>query len=194
MNAPNIESKRLILRKWEKSDLSAFAKINSNPKVMEFFPSTLTSTESNKLAKKIIKELEEKPYGLWAVELKNICPFIGFIGLHYQDFDTPFAPCIEIAWRLDNKYWHKGYATEGANAVLKYGFEILQMHRIIATCDRCNIGSERVIQKNGLRKEGHFVQELWQKGQWRDTLLYAILESEWFNRRHAKDHISHRIS
>jgi RimJ/RimL family protein N-acetyltransferase len=68
------------------------------------------------------------------------------------------------------------------SALLKFGFEQLNLHRIIATCDPRNIGSERVMQKNKLRKEAHYIQNLWQKGEWRDSLLYAILESEWKNK------------
>jgi RimJ/RimL family protein N-acetyltransferase len=66
-------------------------------------------------------------------------------------------------------------------ALLQFGFAELRLHRIMATCDPQNIGSERVMQKNRMRKEAHFIADLWQAkiGEWRDSLLYAILETEW---------------
>ena len=92
---------------------------------MEFFPNVLSEKESNVLAERIRKELKEKPYGMWAVEIPLKAKFIGFTGLHYQDFKAHFTPCIEIGWRFASQYWGQGYATEAAKAALDYGFNHL---------------------------------------------------------------------
>lgn len=70
--------------------------------------------------------------GWWAISECNKNNFIGFIGLRYIDFPAPFTPAVEIAWRLAYDYWGKGYATEGANVALKYGFGVLKLPEIIS--------------------------------------------------------------
>ena len=114
-----ILTNRLKLRLWCTQDLPLFAEMNGDPEVMECFPKPLTREESNAFAEAIKKEFEERGYGLFAVEVPGVAPFIGFIGLHLADFEASFTPCIEIGWRLDKAYWGKGYATEGARAVFR---------------------------------------------------------------------------
>lgn len=150
MPAPNIMTERLILRQWNQDDLSYFSKINADKKVMEFFPSTLSSEESNALAEKIQKELQEKNYGLWAVEVKDIAPFIGFIGLHYQDFPSSFTPCIEIGWRIAYEHWGKGYAFEAGSKVAEYAFNVLNLDEIVSLTSVINTRSRRLMEKLGM--------------------------------------------
>lgn len=151
MAAPNLKTKRLLLRQWKEEDLLPFSKMNSDKKVMEYFPSILTIEESNALAIKFQNELQEKKYGLWAVEIPNIASFIGFIGLHYQDFESFFTPCIEIAWRLSSEYWGQGYATEGAEVVVDYAFNILKLNEIVSFTAVNNIRSRRLMEKLGMK-------------------------------------------
>jgi len=75
--------------------------------------------------------------------------------------------------------WGKGYASEAARRVLAFAFEELDAHRVIAFCDAENRASERVMQKLGMRREAHMLQTRLLRGEWRDELLYAILDSEW---------------
>jgi len=147
MIAKNLETNRLILRQWKDSDLPLFYRLNSNQKVMEYFPNTLTKEQSDKLAFRIQKELKEKPYGFWAAELKSESRFIGFIGLHHADFKANFTPCIEIGWRLDSPFWGKGYATEGAKYVLDYAHNVLKIKEVISFTAKNNFRSRRVMEK-----------------------------------------------
>ncbi len=147
MSAPTLKTKRLILRQWKVEDLIPFAKMNSDPRVMEFFPSTLSKEKSDELVKKIQLELQEKDYGLWAVGVINVASFIGFIGLHYQDFKASFTPCIEIAWRLAFDFWNKGYATEGAKTVIDYAFNTLNLKEIVSLTSINNLRSRKVMKK-----------------------------------------------
>lgn len=86
----------------------------------------------------------------------------------------------EIGYILGVPYWNKGYITEASRAVVQFGFESLNMHRIYATDIIAeNIASQRVLEKIGFRREGYFRHTQYFKGRWWDTYLYAMLESEW---------------
>lgn len=153
MTAPTLHTKRLILRHWNEDDLFPFAKLNADKRVMEFFPSTLSADDSNALARKIQKELNEKPYGFWAVEVPGVSSFIGFVGLHSPEFNAHFTPCIEIGWRLAYEYWGVGYATEAASKVVEYGFNVLGLKEIVSfTCVE-NVRSRKVMKKLGMKHD-----------------------------------------
>jgi len=186
MTAPNLETKRLILRQWKEKDIKAFLKINSDPKVMEFFPSTLTEKESNKLAKRIIKELNEKEYGFWAVEVKNKASFIGFIGLHYQDFEAAFTPCIEIGFRLAFNYWNMGYGAEGSLAVLEYGFNKLNLDKIVSFTSEKNYRSIALMKKLQMQNnpKDNFEHPKLSKGHpLSKHVLYSLTKNEWMSKK-----------
>jgi RimJ/RimL family protein N-acetyltransferase len=85
----------------------------------------------------------------------------------------------EIGYTFNRRYWNNGYATEAASALLQRAFTVLNVHRVVATCDTRNVGSRRVMEKLGMRREAHFLRDRLQKGEWRDTYLYAILYDEW---------------
>lgn len=144
-----MQTKRLILRQWQVSDYPAFAEMNADPQVMEYFPTPLTSAESNALADRLKGLITERGWGFWAVELKATSQFMGFVGLHYQDEDSgiPNAPLVEIGWRLSSVYWGQGYATEAAFAALDYAFEQLAVGQVYAFTALQNMPSQRVMQK-----------------------------------------------
>ena len=150
MPAPTLKTERLILRQWKQEDLPLFAKMNGDGRVMEFFPSVLSEKESNSLAEKIQHELQEKNYGLWAVEVIDGPSFIGFVGLHYQDFTAPFTPCIEIGWRLGYEYQGKGYAFEAAKKVIQYAFNTLKLKEIVSFTTPNNKRSWGLMEKLGM--------------------------------------------
>ncbi len=118
-----IETDRLILRSWKMSDSDVFAEMNSNDNVMKYFPKPLSVEESNGFVDRINSEFEETGFGLYAVEIKETGEFIGYVGFHRFTFDVPFSPGWEIGWRISDKFWNKGYATEAAMACIKYARE-----------------------------------------------------------------------
>jgi hypothetical protein len=87
-----IRTKRLVLRAWHEEDSKFFAQMNSDPRVMEHFPTTLSLQESNDLAKRLSAKLQEQGWGLWAVSVPEISDFIGFIGLSEPSFNAHFTP------------------------------------------------------------------------------------------------------
>jgi 3-dehydroquinate dehydratase / shikimate dehydrogenase len=146
-----IKTTRLFLRPWEETDLIPFAELNADPRVMEYFPSTLSKEESDQLAHKIQSKFEQKGWGLWAVAAPGVADFIGFIGLNEVPFKAHFTPAIEIGWRIAFNHWDKGYATEGAQAVLQYGFETLKLKEIVSFTVAQNFRSRRIMEKIGMK-------------------------------------------
>lgn len=146
-----LESKRLILRTFEKSDLDAMTAVNQDPKVCEYLPSIGSREETEELINRIMKHHQKKGFSLYAVELKITGEMIGFLGLMGPSFEAHFTPAVEIGWRLSSKYWNQGYATEGARAVLHYAFTVLQIPEIVSFTVVNNYASRRVMEKIGLK-------------------------------------------
>ncbi|HLN99569.1 MAG TPA: GNAT family N-acetyltransferase [Pyrinomonadaceae bacterium] len=145
-----LRTERLHLRRWVPSDREPFAALNSDPKVMQHFPGVLSREESDALATRIESSFEQKGFGLWAVTVPNLAPFIGFVGLAVPRFEAHFTPCVEIGWRIAAKYWNRGYASEAAQASLKFGFETLPLEEIVSFTVPGNLPSRRVMEKIGM--------------------------------------------
>jgi 3-dehydroquinate dehydratase / shikimate dehydrogenase len=145
-----IKTERLLLRPWQEEDLEPFAALNADLKVREFFPSLLSREESDASVKRMSKHIQRHGWGFWAVSLIETNEFIGMIGLEDVNLEVPFVPAVEIGWRLAFKYWGKGYASEGALACLKYGFETLKLEEIVAFTAVQNLRSRKVMQRIGM--------------------------------------------
>lgn len=169
------ESSRLGFRMWKESDREVFAKMNANKEVMRYFPKTLNSKETDDFLNRVQEHFNEYGYGLWAVEIKDTKEFIGFIGFLNATFEAEFTPCTEIGWRLNNKYWNNGYATEGAKACLEYGFNNLNLNSIYSFTAEINQPSENVMRKIGLKKIGEFMHPKVEDGSpLKPHVLYKI--------------------
>jgi len=141
------------MRRWIASDRRPFAALNADPLVMRYFPSVLTREESDAGADRIEAHFKQHGFGLWAVEIPEVAPFIGFVGLAVPRFQAHFTPCVEIGWRLAAGYWNRGYASEGARAALNFGFETLRMPEIVAMTVPSNVPSRRVMEKIGMLRD-----------------------------------------
>ncbi|GAB4159420.1 MAG: GNAT family N-acetyltransferase [Planctomycetaceae bacterium] len=147
---PEIETERLLLRRWRDSDRQPFARMNADPQVMEYFPKMLSREESDALAERIEQHFDEHGFGLWAVEIKDGEPFAGFIGLVVPRFEAHFTPCVEIGWRLAANYWGHGYATEGARAALDFAFQVVGLDEVVSMTTVTNQRSRRVMERIGM--------------------------------------------
>jgi RimJ/RimL family protein N-acetyltransferase len=147
-----IQTERLWLRRWRNSDLVPFAALNADPVVMEFFPSTLSTEESDAQAMRIQQGFDEQGFGLWAVEVRDTGEFAGFIGLGRPRFEAAFTPCVEVGWRLAQQHWRKGYATEGANAALDSAFRYLNLDEVVTLTAIINERSWRVMERIGMTR------------------------------------------
>ena len=141
---------RLILRRWRDEDRLPFQAINADPRVMEFFPALLTAEETDLLIERIGKHFERYGFGLFAAELIETQEFIGFVGLNVPGFDATFMPAVEIGWRLSCQHWGRGLATEGAQAVVRYASETLQLPGLVSFTPAGNLRSRRVMEKIGM--------------------------------------------
>lgn len=148
------ETKRLLLRHWQDSDLPALAALNADPAVMKYFPAPLSRIESDAQAERIRQFIEQHGWGLWAVEVKGGAPFIGFVGLSIPGDDLPFSPCVEIAWRLAAAHWGMGYASEAANCALSVAFDTLKLAEVVAFTTETNAPSRRVMERIGMTFSG----------------------------------------
>jgi RimJ/RimL family protein N-acetyltransferase len=147
-----LETKRLLLRQWRPADCVPFAAQNADSRVMEFFPSLLTRSESDAMADRCRLFIEERGWGLWAVESKVTREFIGFVGLHTPCAELPFSPCVEVAWRLAFHHWGKGLASEAAREALRVGFGLLGLREIVSFTAVGNLRSRAVMERLGMRE------------------------------------------
>lgn len=152
---PIIKTNRLVLRQWSSKDLEPNASMNQDPRVREYFPNLLTREESDHYVLLMANHIEKLGWGFWAVSLMETSEFIGFIGLEDVTFKAHFTPAVEIGWRLAYAHWGKGYATEGAKAALKYGFEVLGLDEIVSFTTVENFRSRNVMEKIGMHHSVH---------------------------------------
>ncbi|WP_316368640.1 GNAT family N-acetyltransferase [Candidatus Thiodiazotropha sp. CDECU1] len=145
-----LETDRLILRQWLDEDYAPFARINDDPRVMEFFPQLLSRDESDELANRCRELITERGWGFWAVELKGYGDFIGIVGLNAPQDRLPCSPCIEVGWRLAYRHWGKGYATEAGSRALRFAFEALMLNEVVAFTTSTNQRSREVMERLGM--------------------------------------------
>jgi RimJ/RimL family protein N-acetyltransferase len=148
---PSLRTERLLIRPWRDDDLPAAAAMNADPRVMAFFPSTLTPEETATQIVGGCARLADTGYGFLPVEVVGGPTFAGMVGLLVPRFEAHFTPAVEIAWRLAAAHWGRGYATEAARALLTYGFEELALPEIVSFTTVANLRSRRVMEKLGMR-------------------------------------------
>ncbi len=175
-----VETSRLILRQWQESDFQSFAVMCADPQVMAFFPSVLSVSESHQKARYAQSLIAERGWGFWAVEEKDSGRFVGFVGLHIVSDDMPFAPAVEIGWRLSSSCWGQGYATEAAQAALSVGFDQLELGSIVSFAVEENDKSTAVMKRLGMVYEGGFHHPSFPDGhRLRKHCLYKLSREQW---------------
>ncbi len=147
---PELATERLLLRGWHDADVEPFAAMNADPEVMRYFPSPLTRDETATMIHRVELGFAERGFGFWAVEVPGVVPFIGFVGIQPLMIDVPFAGSVEVGWRLAREHWGRGYATEGARAALRFGFDELALTEIVAITSADNVRSRRVMERIGM--------------------------------------------
>ena len=146
-----LRTDRLLLRQWQASDHEPFAALNADPEVMEHFPAPLERSQSDALIARQQELIDERGWGLWAVEVTASGDFIGFVGLADQDLGFDWTPAVEIGWRLAQPAWGHGYATEAATAALAHAFDVLDLDEVVSFTATTNTPSEAVMRRIGLR-------------------------------------------
>lgn len=152
-----IVTDRLLLRQWTDADLAPFAAMGADHAVMRYFPSLLDGEESAALAARIRSRIDSQGWGLWAVEVTEassplVGRFVGFTGLAAVPDDLPFAPALEVGWRLTHHAWGHGYATEAANAAVEVAFVELRVDEIVSMTAASNLPSRAVMGRLGMTR------------------------------------------
>jgi RimJ/RimL family protein N-acetyltransferase len=127
--------------------------INADPLVTEFLPGPVTPEMAKHFFDAQNEQYARHGCCFFAAELKSSGELSGFIGLKYQDFAAPFAPCFEIGWRLGSQFWRRGLATEGALAVVRYGFDELKLGEIVSFTVPANARSRHAMERIGMRHD-----------------------------------------
>jgi RimJ/RimL family protein N-acetyltransferase len=153
MTPIELDTERLRLRQWRASDREPFVRLNADPRVMEFFPSTIDRRASEAAIDRWQQEIAERGWGLWAAERLDSNEFIGFVGLQVPSAPLPFAPCVEVGWRLAHAHWGMGYATEAARGALRVGFERLGLREIVSFTALGNMRSRAVMERLGMQQD-----------------------------------------
>jgi ribosomal-protein-alanine N-acetyltransferase len=173
-----IETPRLLLRPWRKSDLPLFAEQNADPVVMQFLKGVLTRAESDAYVESAQQHLADTGFCKWAVEAPGVAPFIGAVGLTRVKFEASFTPAVEVAWRLHRRFWGHGYATEAARAAIEDGFSRVGLSEVVALTALVNKASIRVMQRLGMTRTIEFDHPgVTEDSQLRRHILYRLSRS-----------------
>ena len=140
----------IVLRQWTDADLEPYARMNSDPDVMRYFPAPLTLEQSRESMRKIQAAIDERGWGLWVVDVDG--QFAGFTGLNVPAYETAFTPCVEIGWRLAREYWGRGIAYRAALQALEFGFDSLQLGEIVSFTAAGNTRSRRLMERLRFRR------------------------------------------
>jgi RimJ/RimL family protein N-acetyltransferase len=149
-----LQTDRLIIRNWKDGDRDLFFEINSDDRVMEFFPFRRNRAETDAVFARLQQMIAETGFGFYALELKSTAQPIGFVGLVRTDME-PHIPAgtVEVGWRLAARYWGKGLATEAARAALAHGFGLLNLDEIVSFAVHDNHRSTAVMKRIGMRQD-----------------------------------------
>lgn len=174
---PNLESDRLLFRRLNDSDAPEVFKLRSNPENMKYIPRTLLQKEEEALAMihMMNAKIDANTDINWGVCVKGTDTIIGFMGFYRTQ---PENYRTEIGYMILPEFEGKGYVTEAVKTLLNYAFHTVGFHSIDAVIDPKNTGSEKVLLKNGFRKEAHFLEDEYFEGKFWDSVHYGILKKE----------------
>ncbi len=186
---------RLLLRPFQSADIEPFAAYRSDPEVARY--QSWEAPYSTQQAAAFIAELQTiKPGtpGEWyqlAIERQAQPGLIGDCAFHVFLHNPQQA---EIGFSLAAQHQRQGYASEAVSRLLAYLFTDLNLHRVTATCDALNHASAHLLERVGMRREAHYLENTWFKGAWGSEYAYALLRREWENARPAGSGLSPRRS
>jgi RimJ/RimL family protein N-acetyltransferase len=173
-----IRTDRLSLRPWHHEELDRYHSLRGDPEVVRFlYETVLTRAESATKLAGLQTEITEA--GTWinlAVEVTSSGEVAGDVGLCWRNDDHRQA---EIGYAFHPDHRGRGYATEAATAMVELAFTDLGAHRVAGHLDSRNRASAAVLERLGMRREAHLVENEWVKGEWTNEDIYAVLANEW---------------
>jgi RimJ/RimL family protein N-acetyltransferase len=180
---PSLETERLVMRRFLPQDAPDLFELRADPSASAYDAWEPYAGEDQARAfiasQQGIEPGTEGRWCDWAIVLKAGAKVIGNVEMVVRSQNWRQA---EIGWALKAAYRGRGYATEAARRMIRFGFEDLGMLRIYAECDPKNRASLRLMERLGMRREAHLREVMYVKGAWRDRTVYAILAREWDRR------------
>lgn len=182
-----LTTERLLLRALHPHDAPALLTIFSAPQTVKHteWEPFQTLAEAEWLVNWATNATQQEPRTVfvWGICSRDVedTDLLGIATLTIRD---PSLRQADIGYILSRPAWGRGIATEAARAVIEMGFKQLYLHRITAGCSPENKASARVLEKVGMRREGCLIQNKWEKGQWRDTVIFALLKQEYAGSLH----------
>ncbi len=176
MYPPVLITESYKIRAFEMRDLEPFSIYRSNEEVAKYQSWTDYSYED---AVQLLKGMDYSQFGTvghWyqlAIVTKDTGELVGDLALHFIDDDQ-----VEIGFTVSPEHQRKLVAFQAVSTLLSYLFNELGKHRVVATTDTKNVGSYKLLEKLGFRREAHFVQNIFFKGAWGDEYQYGLLSSE----------------
>ena len=150
-----LETEKLILRQWTDADRAPYRAYCADPRVRQFYPSVLTTTETDAMIDRMAEAISRQGFGFFAAERKSDGAIIGDVGISpVPDYLTlKGAPRLEVGWLLGHEFWGQGFAPEAARACLDFAWDTLEAPDVVAFTAKVNTPSQRVMEKIGMARD-----------------------------------------
>lgn len=180
---PDIETDRLILRRFKPSDAEALSVVFAKPEVWMYpYGRGFSRKETEMFLDAQISEWNEGGFGCWIAIEKSSERVVGFVGISVPHFLPEILPAVEVGWRFDPDVWGRGFAMEGATAALDQSFSTLGLESVCSAPQTVNPPSSKVCRRLGMRLERVVTAEATKTRGPVDVDLYWITKSEWNDR------------
>jgi RimJ/RimL family protein N-acetyltransferase len=174
-----LETPRLVLREFKESDWVDARAWDSDPEVARWQSSDHSDeAQSRRYIEQSMETARATPRRIYELGI-SVKPDPRLIGRLAFNLDRPEHADATAWFVIRRDQWGKGYVTEAVRALIDFAFTKVGVQRIWADCDPRNTGSWRVMEKVGMRREGHLVKNWWLKGEWCDSYIYAVRVEEW---------------
>lgn len=171
-----IATARLVVREFTGDDLVALHAIISLPEVVRYQTEDPTDEDGTRAVLERIREAAgARPRLVFDFAVVHGGELVGRVGMKRAADSRLATLWFEVA----PAHHGRGYATEAARALLGFAFEDVGLHRVAGDCDPRNPASARVMERLGMRREAHLVQNVFIKGEWCDSVVFAMLASQW---------------
>ena len=175
-DAYEIETDRLLLRRWRAEDFDDLCAVFAKPEVW-WYPHQRgwSADETRSFLDRRIDLWQSRGWSHWAVVHREHECLIGYLGLEPPTFLPEVMPTVEVGWRLDPDYWGRGLATEGGRAALRFGFDVVGLDEIVSIYEPDNVPSGRVMERIGMHRDHDTIHPTLGV----DLRVYRLLRSEW---------------